>query len=99
LIRRLFVLVAATTAAFAAATATPAHAAVAATASPTAHAIVAPDCRRGYYKNVSGHCIHRPSHNPSGATAKCRDGTYSYSEHASGTCSGHGGVAVWIHHP
>ena len=56
-------------------------------------------CRRGYYKNVSGHCIRRPSHDPAGATAKCRDGTYSYSEHASGTCSHHGGVARWIHHP
>lgn len=30
-----------------------------------------------------------------GATALCRDGTYSYSQHASGTCSHHGGVAVW----
>lgn len=56
-------------------------------------------CSRGYYKNVSGHCVHSPSTTPAGATAKCRDGTYSYSEHASGTCSHHGGVAVWIHHP
>jgi len=30
-----------------------------------------------------------------GATALCRDGTYSYSKTHSGTCSGHGGVAVW----
>jgi Protein of unknown function (DUF3761) len=57
------------------------------------------ECKSGYYKNVSGHCIRRPSHDPKGATAKCRDGTYSYSEHASGTCSHHGGVARWIHHP
>jgi Protein of unknown function (DUF3761) len=56
-------------------------------------------CSPGYYKNVSGHCVHSPSTDPSGATAKCRDGTYSYSEHASGTCSHHGGVARWIHHP
>jgi hypothetical protein len=56
-------------------------------------------CKSGYYKNVSGHCIRRPSHDPRRATAKCRDGTYSYSEHASGTCSHHGGVARWIHHP
>jgi hypothetical protein len=59
-------------------------------------------CRSGYYKNVSGHCVHSPvkaSHAPAGATAKCRDGSYSFSEHASGTCSHHGGVAVWIHHP
>ena len=54
---------------------------------------------RGYYKNVSGHCVHSPSTDPAGATAKCRDNTYSYSEHASGTCSHHGGVGRWINHP
>lgn len=32
---------------------------------------------------------------PSGATAKCVDGTYSYSKSRSGTCSHHGGVSVW----
>lgn len=66
-----------------------------------AHA-AAPTCRSGYYENVSGHCVRRPvslTVAPAGATAKCRDGTYSFSEHASGTCSHHGGVAVWIHHP
>jgi hypothetical protein len=56
-------------------------------------------CGHDYYKNVSGRCVHRPSSNPRGATARCSDGTYSYSQHASGTCSHHGGVAVWIHHP
>jgi hypothetical protein len=69
-------------------------------ASPsTTHAI---DCKRGYYKNVSGHCVRRPvkaATAPAGATAKCRDGSYSFSEHASGTCSHHGGVLRWIHHP
>src|SRR5882762_7143286 len=30
---------------------------------------------------------------PTGATAKCKDGTYSKSHHHSGTCSHHGGVA------
>lgn len=34
-----------------------------------------------------------------GATAKCRDGSLSYSKHASGTCSRHGGVAIWYHRP
>lgn len=61
-----------------------------------------PLCKAGYYKNVSGHCVKRPTKSasaPAGATAKCRDGSYSFSEHASGTCSHHGGVAVWIHHP
>lgn len=34
--------------------------------------------------------------NPTGATAKCKDGTYSKSQHHSGTCSSHGGVAEWL---
>ena len=29
-------------------------------------------------------------------TARCTDGTYSYSENHSGTCSSHGGVAEWL---
>jgi hypothetical protein len=33
---------------------------------------------------------------PPGATALCRDGTYSFSKHRSGTCSYHGGVARWL---
>ncbi|WP_415644128.1 DUF3761 domain-containing protein [Sphingomonas antarctica] len=33
---------------------------------------------------------------PNGATAKCRDGSVSYSAHRSGTCSRHGGVAQWF---
>lgn len=33
---------------------------------------------------------------PPGATARCRDGTYSFSHHRSGTCSHHGGVAKWL---
>jgi hypothetical protein len=56
-------------------------------------------CKTGYYLNVSGHCVHSPSTSAAGATARCRDGTYSYSEHASGTCSHHGGVSRWIHRP
>jgi hypothetical protein len=31
-----------------------------------------------------------------GATAKCKDGTYSHSKHHQGTCSHHGGVAQWL---
>jgi hypothetical protein len=30
------------------------------------------------------------------ATALCKDGSSSYSEHHSGTCSGHGGVEKWL---
>src|SRR5713226_4974573 len=33
---------------------------------------------------------------PRGATALCRDGTYSFSRHHSGTCSYHVGVARWF---
>jgi hypothetical protein len=50
------------------------------------------------YTNVSGRHVHRPmraSHRPSGATAKCRDGTWSFSQHHLGTCSHHGGVSAW----
>jgi hypothetical protein len=33
---------------------------------------------------------------PVGATAICKDGTYSYSATRSGTCSHHGGVRTWL---
>jgi hypothetical protein len=33
---------------------------------------------------------------PPGATARCRDGTFSYSQHRSGTCSHHHGVEQWL---
>jgi len=54
----------------------------------------------GAYVNSSGHFVHRPAHAmggvPAGASARCRDGTYSFSEHRRGTCSHHGGVATWL---
>lgn len=51
-----------------------------------------------YYTNVSGHRVHRPEFSakaPPGATARCVDGSWSFSEHRRGTCSHHGGVAGW----
>ncbi len=33
---------------------------------------------------------------PAGATAQCRDGSYSFSASRRGTCSHHGGVARWL---
>jgi hypothetical protein len=33
---------------------------------------------------------------PNGATAQCKDRTYSHSEHVSGTCANHGGVERWL---
>ena len=38
----------------------------------------------------------RTSNSPAGASAQCRDGSYSYSAHRKGTCSHHGGVATWL---
>jgi hypothetical protein len=37
-----------------------------------------------------------PDNNPQGATAQCKDGTYSHATHHSGACSKHGGVAKWM---
>jgi len=51
-----------------------------------------------YYTNVSGNEVHSPAYAPAipaNATAQCGDGTYSFSQHRSGTCSHHGGVATW----
>lgn len=56
-------------------------------------------CGEDYYRNSDGACVHRPVSSdtaPPGATAQCRDGTYSFSQHRSGTCSGHGGVERWL---
>lgn len=52
------------------------------------------------YRNSDGVTVHAPAHSksgrvPEGASARCRDGTYSFSRHRRGTCSGHGGVAAW----
>ena len=34
---------------------------------------------------------------PIGATAKCKDGSYSFSQTRRGTCSHHGGVSKWLY--
>ena len=51
--------------------------------------------------NRDGNTVHAPARSlsgkaPEGATARCRDATYSFSRHRSGTCSRHGGVADWL---
>lgn len=50
------------------------------------------------YTNVKGNSIPSPVKSvviPKGAMAKCKDGTYSFSQTHKGTCSKHKGVAVW----
>jgi len=54
-----------------------------------------------YYVNSNGNVVHSPAYDedgdvPAGATAECRDGTYSFSQHRSGTCSYDGGVDHWL---
>lgn len=66
----------------------------------TAPATTPGPCAADYYRNSNGVCVHRPAKSngsvPAGATAQCRDGSYSFSQHRSGTCSHHGGVAKWL---
>lgn len=50
------------------------------------------------YVNVDGIRVPSPVFSetkPNGSTARCRDGSYSFSQHRRGTCSYHGGVAEW----
>ncbi len=49
------------------------------------------------------HCAHHTTgvcapwvRHPRGATAQCKDGTFSFSAHFSGTCSHHHGVRYWF---
>jgi subtilisin-like proprotein convertase family protein len=53
-----------------------------------------------YYTNSRGVQVQRPTFSengpPPGATAQCRDGSYSFSQSRRGTCSHHGGVARWL---
>lgn len=52
-----------------------------------------------YYTNSQGYRVQSPTYfnsPPAGATALCRDGTYSFSRTRRGTCSHHGGVARWL---
>ena len=52
-----------------------------------------------YYTNSNGEQVQSPTYYnsaPAGATALCRDGTYSFSKNRRGTCSHHGGVEKWL---
>ena len=55
---------------------------------------------RGYV-NSKGHWVPSQTRTPdgqapAGASARCRDGTFSFSQSRQGTCSHHGGVAEWL---
>ncbi len=53
----------------------------------------------GTYVNSNGQTVKRPencSGPPDGASAQCRDGSYSFSHSRRGTCSHHGGVSKWL---
>ena len=57
------------------------------------------NCGADSYVNSRGNCVHRPVASrtvPTGASAQCADGTYSFSKSRRGTCSHHGGVARWL---
>lgn len=54
-----------------------------------------------HYVNKAGRSVHSPAHTkderiPEGATARCGDGSYSFSQSHRGTCSHHGGVSQWM---
>ncbi|THD38306.1 MAG: DUF3761 domain-containing protein [Sphingomonas sp.] len=53
----------------------------------------------GFYTAKSGDRVRSPvraDRAPVGASAKCRDGSWSFSESRRGTCSWHGGVGHWL---
>lgn len=57
------------------------------------------NCPNGTYVNSAGNTVcspYQPQGAPSGATARCADGTYSFSQSRRGTCSHHGGVDTWL---
>ena len=47
---------------------------------------------KGYTVTAAGSAMAAPTTPPAGATAKCKDGTYSTSKTGTGRCSSHGGV-------
>ena len=52
-----------------------------------------------HYTNSYGNTVQSPTRYnkaSAGATALCRDGSYSFSQSRRGTCSHHGGVARWL---
>lgn len=58
------------------------------------------ESHKHYHSRRDGCDVHGPAKSrdgtkPEGASAKCRDGSWSFSHTRSGTCSRHGGVERW----
>src|SRR5437016_7019188 len=71
------------------------------TTRPAKQLTTAPTQQGRGYINVDGEWVPSPTRTadgqpPPGASAKCRDGTFSFSRHRQGTCSHHGGVTEWL---
>jgi len=72
---------------------------IAADISPAEIKVSEPTDSINYYINSKGNQVQSPTYYnyaPSNATAQCGDGTYSFSQSRSGTCSHHDGVAHWL---
>ncbi|MGI4945760.1 MAG: DUF3761 domain-containing protein, partial [Janthinobacterium lividum] len=55
-----------------------------------------------YYRSTDGSMVHSPTKgngNYGRVTARCGDGSNSFSHHHQGTCSHHGGVSSWVNDP
>lgn len=70
------------------------------TSAPAPTVVATPELsNNNSYINSVGNEVHSPAYAPSvpsGATAICGDGTYSFSQSRRGTCSHHGGVREWL---
>jgi len=66
------------------------------TAAAPADATTAPHKEADNSKRAAASHGADDSGDAAGATARCKDGTYSHSTHHTGTCSKHGGVAQWF---
>ncbi len=65
---------------------------------PVAQPAKIPAAPNETYTNVYGNEVPNPyaaDTKPPGATARCRNGEYSFSQNRRGTCSGNGGVEEW----